>query len=230
MPGKLIVFEGVEGGGKTSQIQRSQAWLTASGWLDQLRQLTPALPEPLLITREPGGTELGKHLRQLLLKPTTQETLHDRAELMLYAADRAQHVEYLLKPHLAAGGLVLCDRFTDSTIAYQGYGRGLNLDLIQQLNQIATGGLTSDLTFWLDVEASIGLGRAQRRNPTLDRMESATLSFHQRVQQGFQTLLSQHPERIVRIDASQSEQVVFEQIQALLSQRLQQWYPQLLPL
>ncbi|MBW4553920.1 MAG: dTMP kinase [Aphanocapsa sp. GSE-SYN-MK-11-07L] len=230
MSGKLIVFEGVEGGGKTSQIRRSQAWLSASGWLDQLRQTTPALPDPLLITREPGGTELGKYLRQLLLSPATQETLHDRAELMLYAADRAQHVEYLLKPHLAAGGLVLCDRFTDSTIAYQGYGRGLNLSLIQQLNQIATGGLTSDLTFWLDVEVSIGLGRAQQRNKDLDRMESATLSFHQRVQHGFQALLHQHPERIVRIDASQSEQVVFEQIQTLLSQRLQQWYPQLLPL
>jgi dTMP kinase len=230
MSGKLIVFEGVEGGGKTSQIQRSQDWLSASGWLDQLRQTTPALSNPLLITREPGGTELGKYLRQLLLRPATQETLHDRAELMLYAADRAQHVEYLLKPHLAAGGLVLCDRFTDSTIAYQGYGRGLNLSLIEQLNQIATGGLTSDLTLWLDVEAAIGLGRAQRRSQNLDRMESATLSFHQRVQQGFQILQQQHPERIVRIDASQSEEVVFDQIQTLLSQRLQQWYPQLSPL
>jgi dTMP kinase len=230
MQGRFIVFEGGEGVGKTSQIQRLQQWLETSGWLHRLQSALPNLPQPILTTREPGGTGLGQQLRQLLLTPVLirSEPIHARAELMLYAADRAQHVESLLKPHLQAGGLILCDRHTDSTLAYQGYGRGLSLDLIEQLNQIATAGLRSDLTFWLDLEVGVGLGRARQRGQALDRMEAAELAFHQRVRQGFAHLCDQQPKRIIRIDASQSEAAVATNIQTLLEQRLCQWYPQLL--
>lgn len=149
--------------------------------------------------------------------------MQDVAELLLYAADRAQHVEEVLKPHLADSALVLCDRYTDSTIAYQGYGRGLSLALIQQLNQIATSRLESNLTLWLDIDVEQGLARAKNRSYT-DRIEQAELAFHQRVQQGYTELAKAHPHRIVRVDASLSEAKVQEQIQAILWQQLTQWY------
>lgn len=221
MTGKLIVFEGGEGCGKTTQLARSQQWLIASGWLGLL-QSKKHLTQ-LVVTREPGGTELGAGLRQLLLGHTTQEPIQDRAELLLYAADRAQHVEGLLRPLLAEGALVLCDRYTDSTIAYQGYGRGLDLNLIHQLNQIATNGLQSDLTLWLDLDAAIGLDRTQQRGK-IDRIEQANLAFHQRVQQGFTDLARRAPDRMVRIAAARPEPEVAAQIQAMLHQRLKTWY------
>jgi dTMP kinase len=208
MNGRLVVFEGVEGCGKTTQVKRSQDWLRAQGMT-------------AIVTREPGGTDLGQEIRRLLLTPTP-EAMQDRTELLLYAADRAQHVEGMLKPQLAAGALILCDRFTDSTVAYQGYGRGLDRGLIDQLNQIATGGLQSDLTLWLDVEVIIGLERAQRRGER-DRIEQATLDFHQRVQQGFSELAQANPQRMVRIDASQDEATVAAAIQQVLGDRLARW-------
>lgn len=220
MQGKLIVFEGVEGSGKTTQIQQTQAWLLQSGWLEQLQQ--QGFVSQLVTTREPGGTPLGQTLRQLLLH-SPDEPIHDRTELLLYAADRAQHVEAYLKPLLAQGAIILCDRYTDSTIAYQGYGRQLDADLIDQLNQIATNGLSSDLTLWLDVKVEIGLARAQSR-AAHDRIEQIPLSFHQRVQQGFTELAQAHPHRIVRIDASQPPDRVHQQIQSALLQRLTTWY------
>ncbi|HEY9747407.1 MAG TPA: dTMP kinase [Allocoleopsis sp.] len=225
MQGRLIVFEGVEGSGKTTQIRRSQQWLQASQWFQALQ--TQNFAPAILVTREPGGTALGSDLRQLLLGYQGPEQIQNRAELLLYAADRAQHVEGYLKPQLAQGAIILCDRYTDSTVAYQGYGRGLDLSLIDQLNQAATGGLASDLTLWLDVDAEVGLARMRQRGQA-DRMERANLAFHQRVQQGFQALHQQYPERIVRIDASQDETAVAEQIQQVLSQRLTQWYQPLL--
>jgi dTMP kinase len=141
----------------------------------------------------------------------------------MYAADRAQHVEEFLKPQLASGAIVLCDRYTDSTVAYQGYGRGLDLNLIQQLNQIATDGLESNLTLWLDIEVETGLKRARQRG-IADRIEQADLEFHRRVQQGFVQLAQLYPERIVRIDASKSEEEVHLAIQEILSQRLKAWF------
>lgn len=215
------MFEGVEGCGKTTQLERSRQWLVESGWLARLQANSGI--EALIATREPGGTDLGLELRQLLLRQSTQEPIQDRTELLLYAADRAQHVELFLRPQLAAGALILCDRYTDSTIAYQGYGRGLDLNLIAQLNQIATNGLESDLTLWLDLDCAVGLERTRQRG-TVDRLEQADLSFHQRVQQGFSILATTHPQRIIRIDASQSETDVARQIQTVLSQRLTQWY------
>ncbi len=215
--GRLIVFEGGEGSGKTTQIQRVQAWLE-----QQAQQAEGRFP-PWVTTREPGGTKMSQQIRQLLLGDDGAEPLQARTELLLYAADRAQHVEFLLRPQLANGALILCDRYTDSTIAYQGYGRGLDRSLIDQLNQIATNGLASDLTFWLDVPVEVGLARTQKRGAA-DRIEQAALSFHQRVYQGFSELAQQHPERIVRIDASRSEGEVTQQLQAVLTSKLQEWF------
>ena len=223
MRGKLIVFEGVEGSGKTSQLQRCSHWLETSGLLEKWGGIDKK--SQLTVTREPGGTSLGLGLRKLLLEvgsTPTPQAIADRAELLMYAADRAQHVEELLKPQIELGAIILCDRYTDSTVAYQGYGRGLDLNLIEQLNHIATGGLQSDLTLWLDVDAEIGLKRVRQRG-SADRMELANLDFHRRVQQGFTQLAASYPQRIVRVDASKSQDEVHERIQEILRQRFREW-------
>ena len=215
MIGSLIVFEGVEGCGKTTQLQRSREWLQRHYSVGANSSEPPAV----IATREPGGTELGLDLRRLLLFEAGKKPIQDSAELLLFAADRAQHVEEVLRPQLALGSIILCDRYTDSTIAYQGYGRGLSLSLIEQLNSIATGGLESDLTLWLDVDVEVGLARTQGRG-VADRIEQETRAFYQRVQHGYIELAQAYPERIVRVDASLSEAVVQQQIQNILSQRL----------
>ncbi len=227
MPGKLVVFEGVEGCGKSTQLKRLQAALQGSDRLLQL-QRQGVLPK-VLTTREPGGTELGLGLRQLLLGYQGEAPMVSRAELLLYAADRAQHVEEVIKPALAAGSWVLCDRYIDSTVAYQGYGRGLDLALIDQLNQVATGGLVPDLTLWLQLDAAVGLARTRQRGAA-DRMEQADLAFHQRVQGGFEALAQQHPGRIVAIDAAADADTVAAKIFAVVNRYLEQWYaPSLMP-
>ncbi|NET57646.1 MAG: dTMP kinase [Symploca sp. SIO2E6] len=229
--GRLIVFEGVEGGGKTTQLQRCSDWLQAtSGWLESPDSISPKTPL-VVTTREPGGTYFGTKVRQLLLgEDEHQDTApKNRTELLLFAADRAQHVEEFIKPKLAQGAIILCDRYTDSTVAYQGYGRGLDLKLIEQLNQIATGGLASDLTLWLDVDLEVGLKRARVRG-TADRIEQADIEFHQRVQLGFRELSQQHPHRIVRVDANGSEQQVHLSIQKILRQRFREWSSPLSPI
>ncbi len=201
MSGKFLVFEGVEGCGKTSQIQRTQEWLQS-------------LNISAIVTREPGGTELGLHLRQLLLEAGST-SITDRTELLLYAADRSQHVDQIIKPALAEGKVVLCDRYTDSTVAYQGWGRGINLEMIEQLNLLATGGLQSDLTILLDIDPEISFNRILTKRK-LDRMEQADLAFHHRVRQGFLSLAEKFPERIVAIDANQNIDKVTADIQQLL--------------
>jgi len=208
MKGQLNVFEGGEGAGKTTQIQKIIPWLQ-SNFKEEF---------PIFVTREPGGTLLGNRIRDLLLNCEDLD-LHNLTELLLYAADRAQHVEEFLKPHLAQGSIILCDRYCDSTIAYQGYGRGLNLNLIQKLNQIATSGLQSDLTLWLDVDVEIGLKRVQTRGEC-DRLEQEEIAFHQRIREGFATLAQNNPERIIRINGNQSEDQVHEEIKSILDQRL----------
>ncbi|MBD2105349.1 dTMP kinase [Nodosilinea sp. FACHB-13] len=221
MPGKLLVFEGVEGCGKSTQLKLLHSALGKSDRLQQLQQ--QGLIPRILATREPGGTELGLGLRQLLLGDQGGAAMASRAELLLYAADRAQHVEELMKPALAQGCWVLCDRYTDSTVAYQGYGRGLDLRLIDQLNQVATGGLVPDLTLWLKLDAATGLARTRQRGAA-DRMEQADLGFHQRVQVGFEALAARHSERIVAIDAMGTVDAVAAEIFAVVEGHLQQWY------
>ncbi|MBS3026961.1 MAG: dTMP kinase [Dolichospermum sp. DET50] len=206
MNGKLIVFEGVEGCGKTTQIQLCSQWLES-------------LNISVVLTREPGGTELGKDLRRLLLEKSPNKPVGEVTELLLYAADRAQHIEEELKPNLATGKYILCDRYTDSTIAYQGYGRGLNMSIINQLNQIATGGLESDLTIWLDVDVEVGLSR-KRGQATLDRIEQETIAFHRRVQEGYTELAGSYPSRIMRVDGTSSQDIVQKSIQEILWKRL----------
>lgn len=196
----FITLEGGEGVGKTTQ----QALL-----VERLRQEGHAC----LCTREPGGTALGKTLRELLLHGDPFSPL---AELLLYAADRAEHVSKVIAPALAAGQVVVCDRFTDSTLAYQGYGRGLDLEKIRQLNHLATGGLQPHLTLWLDLPPEVGLARVG----LADRLEQEHLEFHRRVYQGFQALAAAEPQRIVRISAQGSPAEVAARLWSVVEPRL----------
>ena len=229
MRGKLIVFEGGEGCGKTTQLQRSHGWLVQNELWQRLRLENRVAG--VKMTREPGGTALGKQLRQLLLEGSRSSNertaaegampIANRAELLLYAADRAQHVEETLQPWLEAGYWVLCDRYTDSTVAYQGYGRQLDLSLIATLNQIATDGLKSDLTLWLKVPPEVGLDRARSRSQA-DRIEQASMAFHQRVSDGFAALAKD--DRTVTVAGNRPVDQVAASIQQVLRSRLEQWY------
>jgi dTMP kinase len=180
--GRFVVLEGIDGCGKTTQIAALREWLPQSG-------LIPPHTE-LVITREPGGTPFGVALRELLLHPPAQQTPGERAELLLYAADRAQHVAQRIAPALAAGHWVLSDRFSGSTEAYQGHGRGLPLQPIRQLEQFATAGLQPDLTLWLALPLEEALRR--RRHRQNDRIEAEGAAFLERVHQGFEQLAKGH--------------------------------------
>jgi dTMP kinase len=192
MPGLFITFEGGEGSGKTTQLKALLAALRGSG-LEAVE------------TRDPGGTAAGKQIRELLLD-REQVRMEATAELFLYEASRAQLVAEVIRPALAQGRVVLCDRFCDSTVAYQGHGRGLDLTLIAQLNAVATGGLAPDLTFLLDLEPGRGLERASQREQQLrqrqDRMERELLAFHQRVREGYRAIAAAEPRRVVVLDGS----------------------------
>lgn len=204
--GRFVVLEGLDGCGKSSQLEALAAWLPGSG-------LLPPGAE-VITTREPGGTPLGQALRQLLLHPPGEAAPGSTAELLLYAADRAQHVEQRIRPALEAGHWVLSDRFTGSTAAYQGHGRGLSLPLIHQLEAIATGGLSADLTLWLDLPLAESMQRRGHR--PADRIESAGEPFLQRVADGF---AAQALERgWCRIDACQPLAVVTSACTAALIQ------------
>jgi len=181
-PGRFLVLEGIDGCGKTTQLGGLAQWLPSSG-------LMPAGAQ-LLSTREPGGTALGRSLRQLLLHPPEGASPASRAELLLYAADRAQHVQELIAPALAAGNWVLSDRFSGSTAAYQGHGRGLDLALISQLEQVATAGLRPDLCVWLELAPAEAARRRQGQSE--DRIEAEGLAFLERVHRGF-AALSERP-------------------------------------
>ena len=210
MQGKLIVFEGVEGCGKSTQMQICCEWLQS-------------FDIPVLVTREPGGTVLGADIRRLLLEKTEDKPITSTTELLLYAADRSQHVEQELKPNLAAGKIILCDRYTYSTVAYQGYGRALDMDLINQLNAIATGGLEPDLCLWLDLDVEVGLSRKRGSGDIADRIEQEKIDFHHRVQLGYGELARSKPGIIFRVDASLTKEAVKQQIQEILIPKLQIW-------
>ena len=214
--GRLIVFEGIEGAGKTTQLERTHRWLSNQTFNQTFEDGTSPT---VVVTREPGGTQLGARIRQLLLDQPDGETIPERAELLLYAADRAGHVSGFIEPHIARGAIVLCDRYTESTVAYQGYGRGLDLHLIDRLNDIATGGRKSDLTLWLDLDPAEGLRRARVRGQ-LDRMERENLAFHQRVRQGYAALADAEPDRVIRVDATGSADEVQGKIQETLQQKM----------
>jgi dTMP kinase len=180
-PGRFIVLEGIDGCGKTTQLQALHRWLPTSGLMPPDAQL--------VTTCEPGGTVLGLDLRELLLERHGAARPVPMAELLLYAADRAQHVAKVIRPALDRGDWVICDRFTGSTAAYQGYGRGLNLCWIHDLEIIATGGLQADLTLWLDVPLAES---CRRRDDQLnDRIEGEGAEFLDRVEDGFLELAMQ---------------------------------------
>lgn len=189
----FITVEGMEGAGKSAVLSGLVRRLQGAG-------------VDIMLTREPGGCTLGDDLRPLLLRAGRQ--LDPVAELFLFQADRAQHVAEVIRPALEAGTWVLCDRYADSTTAYQGYGRGLDLGMLQELSHIATGGLSPDMTLLLDIEPEQGLERAMRRNQQLGlsesegRFETEQLAFHSRVRQGFLALAAQEPERFVVLDSS----------------------------
>ena len=194
--GRFFTFEGGEGSGKTTQLAALRAVLQAEG-------------RPVVETQDPGGTAIGREIRRLLLDPASRG-MAPVAELFLYEASRAQLVAEVIRPAMAQGAIVLCDRFTDSTVAYQGYGRGLDLTLIVRLNAAAAGGLCPDRTFLLDLDPAAGLARVQERPQ--DRMEAERLSFHQRVREGYRAVAAAEPARMVLLDAAMSAETLGERV------------------
>ncbi len=198
----FITFEGGDGAGKTTLIDKVFAYLGKK--------------HKILKTRAPGGTPLGQDIRKLLLEG---KEMSKRAELLLFLADRAQHVDELILPALKSGQIILCDRYNDSTIAYQGGARGFTEKLVQNLCQFACDKLQPDLTLYLDLDPKIGLARSTTR----DRIESETLKFHQKIRKSFKQIAKKEPKRFIIIDASQTPEAVFtqakERIDALLNTR-----------
>jgi dTMP kinase len=187
----FITFEGIEGSGKSTQLLR----------------LAARLGERAVATREPGGTAIGRGVRDVLLDPANR-VMAPMAELLLYFADRAQNLAEVIRPGLAEGRVVLCDRHVESSLAYQGYGRGLPLDAIRELAALATGGLRPDLIVLIDVPVEVGLARVGRRGEQ-DRLEREVLAFHERVRAGFAALLAEEPSRWLQLDGTQPEDAVF---------------------
>lgn len=208
--GFFISFEGGEGGGKSTQAELLSRALNAKG-------------HPILTTREPGGTEIGKKIREILLSGKNQH-LDPVTELLLYAADRAQHVRKVIRPALAENKIVICDRFQDSTTVYQGVGRGLNHQWIEFLGQMATNGLNPHLTFLLDVDPEVGLKRSHERlhleNSSEDRFEREALEFHRKVRQGFLDLARCEPNRCVVVKADRAPMEVHEEILQIVNKKL----------
>lgn len=208
--GRFITFEGGEGVGKTTNIQLCADWLSQQGY-------------SVLTTREPGGTPIAEIIRNKLLKAHHAEPMQPITELLLMFAARAQHVESLIKPALEQGTWVLCDRFTDSTIAYQGFGRGLELEAIATLRDLAHAGLEPDITLLLDAPVMVGMSRARHRSlETLeetDRFESEEHAFFERVRDGFHALAATNP-RFHRVDATRELEQVQQDIQNILSAQM----------
>lgn len=205
----FITFEGPDGSGKTTQIAQTTAALRERGY-------------HVLLTREPGGTPIGDQVRHIL-HDMKNAGMHPRAELLLFSASRAQLVEEVIRPHLNQGGLVISDRFFDSTYAYQGYGHGLDLDALRQITHFATGGLRPDLTIYLDITPEEGLQRrrsALQQGGEWNRLDAMALAFHERVRDGYHRLIAEEPDRWVKIDAAQPAEAVQASILAALLPRL----------
>ncbi|MFA6055353.1 MAG: dTMP kinase [Thermodesulfovibrionales bacterium] len=187
MKGKFISFEGIEGTGKSTQAKLLQQSLLGLGY-------------EVILTEEPGGTLISLRIREILLS-VDHTNMKPLTELLLYNAARAQHIEEVILPALNRGAVVITDRFTDSTFAYQGYGRGIDPDLLESIDKIATNGLRPDMTMLLDLDVETGLKRNRRINKT-DRLELEDVEFHQRVRKGYHELAAKEPERIKVLDAS----------------------------
>lgn len=203
----FITLEGPEGSGKSSQLPDLAEFLRGQGW-------------DVLTTREPGGTPIGDQIRQILMRLDNQE-LHPRTEILLFLASRAQLVEQVIKPALREGKLVLSDRFGDSTLAYQGYGHGIDLATLRAMLAFATDNLKPDLTLLLDVDVEIGLQR-KRKEDEWNRLDAYELAFHQRVREGYHELCRQEPERWRVIDAMQPKDAVQFALRQAVMQFLQE--------
>ena len=211
MQGLFITVEGPDGAGKSTLIQRLE------------KKLLEELTVPLVQTREPGGSEIAEKIREVILDPKNT-AMDDRTEALLYAASRRQHIMEKIKPSLAEGKVVLCDRFVDSSIAYQGAGRGIGVEEVATLNRFATEDLTPDITLYLDVDAQVGLNRIASKNSNRekDRLELEAISFHNRVRNAYKVLLKKHPERIQLIDASQNADDVFNDAWKVVQEKIQE--------
>ena len=209
---RFITFEGGDGSGKTTQLKALESYLIARG-------------KSCLSTREPGGTSLGELIRQVLLE-VSKQPITSPTELFLYLADRAQHIHEVIIPALEQGKIVLCDRHTDSTLAYQGYGRGIDLGLLRSLNDIASQGIKPDLTLLFDCPVEIGLSRTARRQSHTasgrneDRFEREKIEFHERVRAGFLELARAEPNRFRIIDAARSAKEVGQEIKNIIDREL----------
>lgn len=207
--GLFITLEGGEGSGKTTLLKKIADALTFRGF-------------EVVATREPGGTKLGDHIRHCLLDPEFKAHLGQNAELLLFLAARLQHIDEVILPALEKGKIVLCDRFNDSTIAYQGMGRGLGLEYTETLCHLVCHGLTPDLTLFMDVDPAEGLRRTkgidkeQARAGQVDRIEAEALEFHEKVRNAFYSLARRYPERIRVLDANRPREVVQEQAMELI--------------
>jgi len=203
----LITFEGPDGCGKTTQIALLEASLTRQGHL-------------IYRTREPGGTEIGEKIRDVLHNPA-HTAMNPRAEILLYSASRAQLVAEMIEPALMEGKIVLCDRFFDSTYAYQGYGHGLDLDVLRAITEFATDGLKPDLTLYLEVDPEEGLKRRLKdQSAEWNRLDEMTLAFHQRVHEGYAALIAAEPDRWVVIDGLQPPSKVQQLVEEIVRQRM----------
>lgn len=196
--GFFITFEGADGSGKTTQLNNIKTFLQEKGF-------------DVVTTFEPGATKTGEKIRNILLH--SEDSVADSCEMFLFLADRAQHVEMFIKPALKQGKIVLCDRHTDSTIAYQGYGRGQNVELLKKLNQIAVNALSPDLTLLFDVSTEIAQDRVGKDK---DRMEAAGIEFHKKVRNGYLELLKENPERIKLINANNSIETVYNETKDII--------------
>lgn len=195
----FIVFEGIDGSGTTTQVSRLKEFAETACKVD------------IVVTREPGGTPLAERIRQLVLDPAAVE-MHDKTELLLYAASRNQHVNELIAPALKAGKPVLCDRFIASSMAYQGYGRGLDLELVEQINDIAVGACLPDLTIFLDLPVEVASERRRRRAGEPDRMEGAGGGLQEKVAQAYRNIAILKPQTSLVLDATQSAEVLADEV------------------
>jgi dTMP kinase len=201
--GLFLTLEGPEGSGKSTQIPFLAATLKSAGY-----DVSP--------TREPGGTKVAESIRALLLSGTANEPILAETEALLVLAARSQHVAHVIRPALARGSIVLCDRFAHSTFAYQGFGRGVSLSWLQTANRAATGNLMPDLTLLLDIPTASGLARRRQARGTPNRLDRESVRFHERVRRGFLTLASRTPRRIKVINADRPVDVVRAEIEALV--------------
>jgi len=209
--GFFITLEGIEGCGKSTQTRLLAEYLEGRGY-------------EVTVTREPGGTAIGKRIRAVLLDPDSKG-ITGLTELLLYSADRAQHLAEVVEPALAAGGVVVCDRFTDATVAYQGYGRGLDIGLIETLTGIATAGCRPDMTLLLDLPVEKGLARAIGRNDENGahheaRFEQEALEFHEKVRQGYLHIYTCEQDRVKVLDAEGSVDEVWSAIRAVVDEAI----------